>query len=136
MRKLLVIRPTASYTAQQRIDGINRELWRLCIPESVETPDQVTQKVFGQIEHPTTGELALIGDFTYEIVRYKDPTKINLTKLIQYIGENTTQQEIDALTAYVMATAKFPFQNIIPSISIVIDENQATQDGWFQNENV
>lgn len=134
MVELLIIEATPRYTAKERQEGINRELWRLCIPESKETPKQVTQKIFGEITHPTTGQVALMGDFDYEIVRYRDNNRVNLTKLIGFITENTSKNEIGQLTQYVMNTPKFPFRNILPSVSVVISLQQAELDGWFNNE--
>lgn len=132
MIQFLIIESTPQYTAKERAEGINRELWRLSIPESEEMPNQVTQKVFSEVTHPTTGQVALMGDFDYEIVRYHDGSMVDISKLISYISENTSQVEIDLLSQYVMNTPKFPFRNILPSVSVVISLKQAELDGWFQ----
>ena len=60
----LPVEPQLDMTSAERAEAIDREVWRLRRPLSVQSPNDVTQFYYPRITHPTTGEVAIVGDTT------------------------------------------------------------------------
>ena len=78
--------------------------------------------------HPTTEQVAIIGETTEQV--YISP-EVDLTNLIALLPE-VPQIEKDALIAYIDANkgGYVPFENLIPSTSTQLTEAEAVAQGW------
>ena len=119
-------------TSAERAEAIDREVWRLRRPLSVQSPNDVTQFYYPRITHPTTGQVAIVGDTTENVRIHPD---VDLTELIALLPE-VPQAEKDGLVAFIDANrgGTVPFGQLIPSTSIQLTEVEAEAEGWFPDE--
>lgn len=129
----LPVEPQLSMTSAERADAINAEVWSLRRPDSVKSADDVTRKYYPEITHPTTGQVAIIGDTTEQIGVHQD---VDLTALIALLPE-VPQAEKDQLVAYINANrgGTIPFSALIPSSSTQLTEAEADAAGWLPDPN-
>ena len=59
----LPVEPQLGLTSAERADAIDREVWCLLRPAALQLP-QDTKYLYPRITHPTTGEVAIVGDTT------------------------------------------------------------------------
>ena len=113
----------------ERAEAIDREVWRLRRPLSVQSPQDITQFYYPRITHPTTGQVAIVGDTTEEI--YINPL-VDLTDLLALLPE-VPQEEKDGLVMFIDANkgGSVPFGQLIPSTSTQLTEVEAEAEGWF-----
>ena len=116
-------------TSAERAEGIDREVWRLRRPLSVQSPNDITQFYYPRITHPTTGQVAIVGD-TEENVRIHPD--VDLTDLLALLPE-VPQEEKDGLVLYIDANrgGTVPFGQLIPSTSTQLTQVEAEALGWF-----
>jgi hypothetical protein len=120
----------------ERAEAIDREVWRLRRPLSVHT-----QFYYPRITHPTTGQVAIVGQTDEEVKIHPD---VDLTNLLALLPE-VPQAEKDGLVAYIDAnrggtvpfgqlipsTCTVPFGQLIPSTSTQLTEVEAEAEGWL-----
>ena len=130
----LPVEPQAGMTSSDRADAINAEVWSLRRPDSVKSANDVTRKYYPEITHPTTGQVAIIGDTTEQIKVHQD---VDLTSLIALLPE-VPQTEKDQLVAYINANrdGTVPFSALIPSSSAQLTEAEADAAGWFPDPEI
>jgi hypothetical protein len=80
----LPVEPQLDMTSAERAEAIDREVWRLRRPLSVQSPNDVTQFYYPRITHPTTGEVAVVGDTTEQVKIHPD---VDLTDLLALLPE-------------------------------------------------
>ena len=119
-------------TSAERAEAIDREVWRLRRPLSVQSPNDVTQVYYPRITHPTTGQVAIVGDTTEEVKIHPD---VDLTNLIALLPE-VPQVEKDGLVAFIDANrgGTVPFGQLIPSTSEQLTQVEAEAAGWFPDD--
>ena len=66
-------------TSAERAEAIDKEVWRLRRPLSVQSPQDVTQYYYPRITHPTTGQVAIVGDTDEQVKIHPD---VDLTDLL------------------------------------------------------
>ena len=115
-------------TSGERATAINAEVWALLRPASLQLP-QDTKYKYPQITHPTTGQVAIVGDTTEQIYIHPD---VDLTNLLALMPE-VPQAEKDGLVAYIDANkgGSVPFSTLIPSSSEQLTQAEAEAAGWF-----
>ena len=69
-------------TSAERAEAIDREVWRLRRPLSVQSPNDVTQFYYPRITHPTTGQVAIVGDTTENVKIHPD---VDLTSSVHVV---------------------------------------------------
>jgi hypothetical protein len=113
----------------ERAEAIDREVWRLRRPLSVQSPNDVTQFYYPRITHPTTGQVAIVGQTDEEVKIHPD---VDLTNLLALLPE-VPQAEKDGLVAYIDANrgGTVPFGQLIPSTSTQLTEVEAEAEGWL-----
>ena len=118
-------------TSGERATAINAEVWCLLRPAALQLP-QDTKYKYGQITHPTTGQVAIVGDTTEEI--YINPL-VDLTNLLALLPE-VPQAEKDGLVMFIEANkgGTVPFGQLIPSTSTQLTEVEAEAEGWFPDD--
>ena len=118
-------------TSGERAYAINAEVWALLRPASLQLP-QDTKYKYPQITHPTTGQVAIVGDTTEEIYIHPD---VDLTNLLALLPE-VPQAEKDGLVAYIDANkgGTVPFSTLIPSSSEQLTQAEAEAAGWFPDD--
>jgi hypothetical protein len=118
-------------TSGQRATAINAEVWALLRPASLQLP-QDTKYKYDQITHPTTGQVAIVGDTEEEIYIHPD---VDLTELLALLPE-VPQAEKDGLVAYIDANkgGSVPFSTLIPSSSNQLTQAEAEAAGWFPDD--
>ena len=116
-------------TSAERAEAIDREVWRLRRPLSVQSPNDITQFYYPRITHPTTGQVAIVGDTTEEVKIHPD---VDLTNLLALLPE-VPQVEKDGLVAFIDANrgGTVPFGQLIPSTSEQLTQVEAEAAGWF-----
>ena len=116
----------------ERAEAIDAEVWALRRPDSVRSPQDITRYYYPRITHPTTGQVAIVGD-TEENVRIHPD--VDLTKLLALLPE-VPQAEKDGLVMFIDANrgGTVPFGQLIPSTSTQLTEVEAEAEGWFPDE--
>lgn len=128
----LPVEPVTGYTSAERAEAINAEVWSLRRPDSVKSPNDVTRFYYPTITHPTTGQVAIVGDTTEQVKIHQD---VDMTNMIALMPE-VPQSEKDQLVAYIDANrgGTVPFGTFIPSTSTQLTEAEADAAGWFPDE--
>jgi len=116
-------------TSAERAEAIDREVWRLRRPLSVQSPNDITQFYYPRITHPTTGQVAIVGQTDEEVKIHPD---VDLTNLLELLPE-VPQAEKDGLVAYIDANrgGTVPFGQLIPSTSTQLTQEEAEALGWL-----
>ena len=116
-------------TSGERATAINAEVWALRRPDSLRSPQDITRYYYPQITHPTTGQVAIVGQ-TDEEVRIHP--LVDLTNLLALLPE-VPQAEKDGLVMFIDANrgGTVPFGQLIPSTSTQLTEVEAEAEGWF-----
>ena len=124
----LPVEPITGYTSDERAVALDAEIWNLYRPVSIQNQKDSTNQLFPTLVHPTTEQVAIIGETTEQV--YISP-EVNLTNLIALLPE-VPQVEKDALIAYIDANkgGYVPFENLIPSTSTQLTEAEAVAQGW------
>ena len=119
-------------TSAERAEAIDAEVWALRRPDSVRSPQDITRYYYPRITHPTTGQVAIVGD-TEENVRIHPD--VDLTKLLELLPQ-VPQAEKDGLVMFIDANrgGTVPFGQLIPSTSTQLTEVEAEAEGWFPDE--
>jgi len=125
----LPVEPQLGMTSAERAEAIDAEVWALRRPDSVRSPQDITRYYYPRITHPTTGQVAIVGD-TEENVRIHPA--VDLTKLLELLPE-VPQAEKDGLVMFIDANrgGTVPFGQLIPSTSTQLTEVEAEAEGWF-----
>jgi len=128
----LPVEPTADMTTEERAKAINAEVWSLRRPDSVKSPQDITRYYYPTITHPTTGQVAIVGDTTEQVRIHQD---VDMTAMIALMPE-VPQAEKDQLVAYIDANrgGTVPFGTFIPSTSTQLTEAEADAAGWFPDD--
>jgi hypothetical protein len=126
---ILPVEAMEGMTSEERAKEVSHELWRIRRPASVAAPDEITQYVFGWIEHPVTGQFAISATDDYMLRIHPDhaPALDILWVLFPQVPESEKEQ----LRQYIDANSEVPFVNIIPSTSTVLTYEEAEAAGWF-----
>ena len=116
----------------ERAEAIDAEVWALRRPDSLRSPQDITRYYYPRITHPTTGQVAIVGD-TEENVRIHPD--VDLTKLLALLPE-VPQAEKDGLVMFIDANrgGTVPFGQLIPSTSTQLTQVEAEAEGWFPDE--
>lgn len=118
-------------TSAERAEAIDREVWCLVRPASVQLP-QDTKYIYPRITHPTTGQVAIVGDTTESVPIHPD---VDLTELLLLLPE-VPQAEKDGLVMFIDANrgGSVPFGQLIPSTSEQLTQVEAEAAGWFPDD--
>jgi len=118
-------------TSAERAEAIDAEVWCLVRPASVQLP-QDTKYIYPRITHPTTGQVAIVGDTDEQVRIHQD---VDLTELLLLLPE-VPQAEKDGLVAYIDANrgGSVPFSTLIPSSSSQLTQAEAESAGWFPDD--
>ncbi len=118
-------------TSAERAEAIDAEVWRLIRPASVQLP-QDTKYIYPRITHPTTGQVAIVGDTTESVPIHPD---VDLTELLALLPE-VPQAEKDGLVMFIDANrgGTVPFSTLIPSSSSQLTQAEAEAAGWFPDD--
>ena len=129
----LPVEPQAGMTSAERADALDAEVWRLVRPASVQGANDSTH-LYPRITHPTTNQVALIGETTDVLPVHPD---VDLTDLLALLPE-VPQAEKDQLTLYIDANrgGTVVFGNLIPSTSTQLTEAEADAAGWIPNDDI
>jgi len=119
-------------TSAERAEAIDREVWRLRRPLSVQSPNDITQFYYPRITHPETGQVAIVGQTDEEVRIHPD---VDLTDLLALLPE-VPQEEKDGLVMFIDANrgGTVPFGQLIPSTSTQLTQVEAEAAGWFPDE--
>lgn len=124
----LPVEAQGGLTSPERAHDIDAEVWCIIRPSSVQLP-QDTKYLYNRITHPTTGQVAVVGDTDEVIPVHPD---VDLTELLALLPE-VPQAEKDGLVAYIDANrgGSVPFGQLIPSTSTQLTQVEAEAAGWF-----
>jgi len=119
-------------TSAERAEAIDAEVWALRRPDSVRSPQDITRYYYPRITHPTTGQVAIVGDTTEDIYIHPD---VDLTELLLLLPE-VPQAEKDGLVMFIDMNrgGTVPFGQLIPSTSTQLTQVEAEAEGWFPDE--
>ena len=118
-------------TSAERAEAIDAEVWCLVRPASVQLP-QDTKYIYPRITHPTTGQVAIVGDTTEQVRIHPD---VDVTELLLLLPE-VPQAEKDGLVMFIDANrgGSVPFGQLIPSTSEQLTQVEAEAAGWFPDD--
>jgi len=116
-------------TSAERAEAIDAEVWALRRPDSLRSPQDITRYYYPRITHPTTGQVAIVGQTDEEVRIHPD---VDLTNLLALLPE-VPQAEKDGLVMFIDANrgGTVPFGQLIPSTSTQLTEVEAEAEGWF-----
>ena len=119
-------------TSAERAEAIDAEVWALRRPDSVRSPQDITRYYYPRITHPTTGQVAIVGQTDENVKIHPD---VDLTKLLALLPE-VPQEEKDGLVMFIDANrgGSVPFGQLIPSTSTQLTQVEAEAEGWFPDE--
>jgi hypothetical protein len=123
------ILPIPSHSAIERAAAISAELFAISRPQAVRDMEDVSNYLFGWQPHPTKDEAVLMGVANYQI---KVHPQNNLTALMALFPALTLAEKA-GLTAYIESSQLFPFQNILPSTTEILTEEEFNNQ-YQQNE--
>lgn len=128
----LPVEPITGYTSEERAKAINAEVWALRRPDSVRSPQDVTRYYYPTITHPTTGQVAIVGETTEQVKIHND---VDMTNMIALMPE-VPQAEKDQLVAYIDTNrgGTVAFSTFIPSSSTQLTQAEADAAGWFPDD--
>jgi len=128
----LPVQPIEGMDSAERAEAIDAEVWRLRRPLSVQSPQDVTKYYYPRITHPTTGEVAIVGDTTEQVRIHPD---VDLTDLLALLPE-VPQEEKDGLVMFIDANrgGTVPFGQLIPSTSTQLTQVEAEAEGWLPEQ--
>ena len=128
----LPVEPQLGMTSAERAEAIDAEVWALRRPDSVRSPQDITRYYYPRITHPTTGQVAIVGDTTEDIYIHPD---VDLTNLLALLPE-VPQAEKDGLVMFIDMNrgGTVPFGQLIPSTSTQLTQVEAEAEGWFPDE--
>ncbi len=128
----LPVEPQLGMTSAERAEAIDAEVWALRRPDSLRSPQDITRYYYPRITHPTTGQVAIVGDTTEEIRIHPD---VDLTELLLLLPE-VPQAEKDGLVMFIDANrgGTVPFGQLIPSTSTQLTQVEAEAEGWFPDD--
>jgi len=129
----LPVEPQNGLTSSDRADALDKEVWRLVRPASVQLADD-TQYLYARMIHPTTGQVALLAETTDVLPVHPD---VDLTDLLALLPE-VSQAEKDMLSFYIDANRgqTVLFGNLIPSSSTQLTTEEADAAGWIPNDHI
>ena len=130
MNGYIIVLPEGTLTSEHRAKAITRELYNITAPLVTQEPYQKDGTVFGVIEHPDGIQFALQVDTEYNIPVSPLAT---LEKLVSLFPE-LTQEERFSLQSYILTNEKVSFGSIIPSTTIVRDQDYMIENGWLTQE--
>ena len=127
----LPVEAQGGLTSPERAHDIDAQVWCIIRPASVQLP-QDTKYLYVRITHPTTGQVAVVGETTEVIPVHPD---VDLSELLALLPE-VPQAEKDQLVAYIEANrgGSVIFGNLIPSTATQLTYEEADAAGWFPDE--
>ena len=129
MEGYIIVRPITGMTSKERCEAINEELWRISRPLSIQNPDDVTSKVFGEVKlDESTFGMRVYTDYVIKV--HPDNDISNLVSLFP----NLSQIEKDNLANYITNSSEFEFINIIPSDTNVYSFQEIIDLGYFPED--
>lgn len=133
-KKYIVTAVVDSYSKKQVAEGLSRSLYNLQKPDSIKDPKDVTEFMFGIIEHPVNAdEFAVVVEETKEIKKHADADP---NELLAYINHLTNEEEAQ-LIGYINANDNFPLSAIINELGEDIKtQSEMDADGWFPEESI
>ena len=125
----LPVEPIAGYESAARAKALNIQVYALRRPASLRSSSDIVFGYYLTITHPTTGQVAIVGDTTEE-VRINEA--VDLTELLALLPE-VPQAEKDGLVMFIDANkgGSVPFGQLIPSTSTQLTQAEAEALGWL-----
>ena len=119
-------------TSAERAAAIDAEVYALLRPVAIRNPEDATLYLYPFTKHPSTNQVALIGDTEDAIYIHPD---VDLTNLLALLPE-VLQAEKDGLVAFIDANrgGTVPFGQLIPSTSEQLTQVEAEAAGWFPDD--
>jgi len=114
-------------TSQQRAEGISSELYNLKLPKVLHEPGRTTTKLLSTIQHPETGQWAVVGDTDLTIPVHPQRDVTALVALFPHLEPDDRA----AMTYYISTNDVVAFQYLMPAASEVLTQEEAEQAGWF-----
>ena len=128
----LPVEPITGYDSAARAKALNIEVYALRRPASLRSSSDIVFGYYLTMTHPTTGQVAIVGDTTEEI--YINPL-VDLTELLELLPE-VPQAEKDGLVMFIDANrgGTVAFGQLIPSTSTQLTELEALALGWLPEQ--
>ena len=125
----LPVEPIEGYDSAQRADALDRECWSLYRPDNIKDPNDVTRRLFPEVTHPDTEQVAIIGETTEQV--YISP-EVDLTNLLALLPEVPSGRRRTCWWRYIEVNkgGYVPFENLVPSTSVQLTEAEAVAAGW------
>ena len=112
-------------------ERISKALFNLVRPEAERNPEDVTNKVFNWIEHPTTGELALVWDDHYVLNLHQRRNSADLIQLYININRSTNNRELREIKNIIDNNTTVTAGELISKDFILKEYSDMVAGGWF-----
>lgn len=126
----LPVQPTYTMNSIERADAINAELWHIRKPSQYMSASDVTRHYFSTVTHPSTSQVAIVGD-SDDALRVH--VEADITALLALLPE-ITESERTSLTNLIETNkgGTVTFGSIIPSTSAQLTQSEAEAAGWIE----
>jgi hypothetical protein len=122
----LLVQPLAGLSSIERAWKISEEIFAISRPKAFRTQKNVVKYYFGVIDNGSEAVLQV----TDPSVAINVHPENDLTELIG-LFPNLSEPEKNGLVAYIKSSQSFPFQNIVPSDSIILDDQYLIDNGFY-----
>jgi hypothetical protein len=122
----LLVQPLAGLSSIERAWKISEEIFAISRPKAFRTQNNVVKYYFGVIDNGSEAVLQ-VPDPSVSINVHPEN---DLTELIG-LFPNLSEPEKNGLVAYIKSSQSFPFQNIVPSDSIIVDDQYLIENGFY-----
>ena len=126
----LPVEATDTLTSQERATAINAEIWHMRKPAQYMSASDVTRHSFSTVTHPSTFQVAIVGDSDDALLVHAEA---DITSLLALLPE-ITESERTSLTNLIETNkgGTVTFGSIIPSTSAQLTQSEAEAAGWIQ----
>lgn len=110
--------------------NVSRELFNISRPEKED--EDITQYLFGHIEHPVSGEISLVVYEDFDLRVHPDASG-RIDALGDLLDQCIEAGEINRLKGVLNSSERVRFENIIPAMLEVKTKTEMETDGWFSD---
>lgn len=126
-----IVFPDENLNGKKVTERISNALYFLTRPESTRDEDYVTDKIFGWIQHPTTGELAINWDENYVLNLHEQKNSADLIQLYININRSTNNRELRYIKNLIDNNTTITAGQLISEDMTVKTYTEMFDEGWF-----
>lgn len=128
----LPVEATDTLTSEERATAINAEMWHMRRPAQYISSSDVTRHYFSTVTHPSTSQVAIVGESDDAIRVHAEANTDALVALLPEIPDSEKTALLNLIETNKGGTVTF--SDIIPTTSVQLTEDEADAAGWTQTD--